>query len=195
MLMDDTTALPMDRDLGVERDESALIQAARTDADAFGELYRLYVGRVYRYLRSRTKREEDAADLTQQTFLQALNALPRYKERGLPFAAWLFRIARNVATDAHRRHRSTVTWEALPESLHPVEHQSPEAETLERDALAHLRALVAGLDLHLQELVTLHFISRLTLQEIALVVGTSETTVQRRLAKTLRSLKEQYLAE
>ena len=90
-------------------EEPALVDAARSDPAAFVELHARYEACVWRYLRARTATEEDAADLTQQTFLQALDGLPRYRERGLSFAAWLFRIARNVATDHHRRRRVEIS--------------------------------------------------------------------------------------
>ncbi|HET7037020.1 MAG TPA: sigma-70 family RNA polymerase sigma factor, partial [Thermomicrobiaceae bacterium] len=78
-------------------EEAALVAAAKVDGAAFAALYRRHRGPIYRYLRARTRCDEDAADLTQQVFLKAFEALPRYQERGLPFAAWLFRLARNAA--------------------------------------------------------------------------------------------------
>src|SRR5688500_13466750 len=80
-----------------EADERAVVRAVRHAPAAFGALYDRYYARIWRYLRARLGSDDDAADLTQQVFLQALDALPRYQERGLPFAAWLFRIARNAA--------------------------------------------------------------------------------------------------
>ncbi|HEX6510518.1 MAG TPA: RNA polymerase sigma factor, partial [Chloroflexota bacterium] len=100
-------------------DERRLVERARTDGDAFGQLYAIHVDRVFRYLRTYTESEDDAADLTQNVFLRVLEALPRYQERGLPFRAWLFRIARNAATDTFRRRRRTLPWDHIPESLHP----------------------------------------------------------------------------
>ncbi|HLJ80281.1 MAG TPA: sigma factor, partial [Ktedonobacterales bacterium] len=99
-------------------DEAALIQAAQRDLAAFGPLYARYVDRIYTYLCTRmgSVRSDDAADLTQQVFLRALDALPRYQPRdGVSVAAWLFRIARNAATDWQRRLRPTLSWEAVPE--------------------------------------------------------------------------------
>src|SRR4051812_40918795 len=96
------------REVGPESQEADLVQAARREPAAFEPLYRYYLSPVYRYLRLRTASDEEAADLTQQVFLRALAALPDYRSKGLPFSAWLFRIARNAAIDAHRRQRSMV---------------------------------------------------------------------------------------
>jgi RNA polymerase sigma-70 factor (ECF subfamily) len=86
-----------------------------------------YSGRLYSYLRVRTQGDQDAADLTQQVFVKAFNGLPRYRERGLPFGAWLFRIARNLVVDVHRRQKDTVSWDLLPETAQAV--QTAEVET------------------------------------------------------------------
>ena len=184
-------ALPMNQNPGIH-EEAALVRAARSDPSAFGALHLLYEDRMYRYMRSRTESAEDAADLTQQAFLQALDALPRYKERGLPFAAWLFRIARNVATDAHRRRKSALPWDMLPEALHPRAGQDPEQEALRGERRDTMRALLAGLPPEERELVTLRFVGGLKLEEIASVVGSRRSTVHRRLSAILRTLKERY---
>src|ERR1051326_6610003 len=121
--MDYTWILPMQHERGLEEDEAALIVAAQANPADFDMLYQRYLGPVYRYMRAQTSSADEAADLTQQVFLQALKALPRYRSRGAPFAAWLFQIARHVATDAYRRRRQTVSWDALPEALQRSEER------------------------------------------------------------------------
>ncbi|MDQ2741914.1 MAG: sigma-70 family RNA polymerase sigma factor, partial [Chloroflexota bacterium] len=98
----DSTIWPFARSGWLDCGEAALVRIVQTDPDAFGELCVRYSGRLYSYLRARTQSDEDAADLTQQVFVKAFNALPRYRERGLPFGAWLFRIARNLLIDVQR---------------------------------------------------------------------------------------------
>ena len=84
------------------RREAKLVSQARDDPDAFAALYDMYVGRVYHYAYRRLGTHADAEDLTSQTFQRALEALPRYESRGLPFGAWLFRIAHNLLVDHFR---------------------------------------------------------------------------------------------
>ncbi len=107
-----------------ESDDDQLVAAAQADPALFAALYRRYLTRVYRYARARVPTDEDAADATQQVFLQALDALPSYRARGVPFSAWLFRIARNATIDAHRRRRATLAIilksGPLPLSVAPV---------------------------------------------------------------------------
>lgn len=173
---------------------------AQTEAEAFSEIYERHLSSVYNYLRSRTGNEEDAADLTQQTFVQALYAFSRYTERGVPVEVWLFRIARNLAVAAHRRQsrwgwrQRTVDLHLLPEALQPVANgaEEPEAATLQKEARSQLRSLFQSLNPDKRELLVLRFVSRLTAREIALVVGKSEQAVQKQLTRTLRALKEKY---
>jgi RNA polymerase sigma-70 factor (ECF subfamily) len=173
-------------------DDDALVRAARADPGAFAGLYHRYLDRVYAYLRARTATAEDAADLTQQVFLQALAALPRYRAAGGGFAAWLFRIARNVAADWHRRRRATVTWDLVPEALQPDAGLGVDASLLRQEDLARLRALFAALDPQTRELLVLRFAARLTVAEIAGVLGKSEAATQKRLYRIIQTLKEQY---
>ncbi len=178
-----------------EEDEAALIQAARTNPKAFGPLYQSYLARVYRYLRTRTPTEEAAADLTQQVFLKALAALPSYHPRGLPFSAWLFRIARNAVIDRSRRSRDTLSLENLHSSLEPRAEVNPEATFLNQEQLERLCTLLGRLDSDKRELLALRFAAQLTSGEIGLIVGKSEAAVKKQLQRTLHALKEAFREE
>lgn len=175
-----------------ERDESALVKGAQAEPAAFSPIYDHYLVPVYRYLRARSDSDEDAEDLTQQVFLKALDALPHYRERGIPFSAWLFRIARNVATDAHRRRKITVSWDFLPEALHPNQRSDLEDVVLQREDLERLRVLLAALNTGQREILSLRFVAGLTAREIGVVLDTSEAAIHKRLHRTLRILQEQY---
>src|ERR671927_1424809 len=83
-----------------------LVEASRDgDSWAFGRLFDHFHEPIYRYIASRVQRPSDAEDLTQLVFVKALEALPRYEARGVPFGGWLFRLARNAVIDFVRtRH-------------------------------------------------------------------------------------------
>lgn len=88
----------------VTEDEAALVERARTNPEAFGQVYEMYVERVYSYIYHRVGNVQDAEDLTARTFYRALEKLDTYEDRGLPFSAWLFRIAHNLVANWHRDH-------------------------------------------------------------------------------------------
>ncbi len=177
-----------------QHDEHALVRAAQADVAQFNALYHLYVERVHRYMLARTQSAEDAADLTQQVFLQVLDALPRYRERGVPFGAWLFRIARNVVVDASRRPQRTTPWDDVPPALEPSHAADPEATALHGEALQQLRALLAQLDPGKRELLALRFAAGLSSRQIADVIGKREAAVKKQLTRIIGALKEQYHA-
>jgi RNA polymerase sigma-70 factor (ECF subfamily) len=170
-----------------------LVRAAQLDPAAFAPLYRRYRHRVYAYLYARLTNAEDAADLTQQVFLRALAALPRYRTRTAPYGVWLFRIARNAAADLQRRRRrGAITWETLPEELQPHADQDVEGQVLQREALAHLHVTMRNLDPDTRDLLMLRFAARLTAAEIGAVIGKSTAATSKRLQRALQTLKEQY---
>ena len=179
----------------MSEDEAEVIQAAQQDLAAFGPLYARYVDRIYTYLRTRTgrARDDEAADLTQQVFLRALDALPRYQPRaGVSVAAWLFRIARNAATDWQRRQRKIIPWQAVPEDLHPRSPESAEDDVLRRDDIADVQHLLGTLDEQTREAIVLRFTAELSLAEIGVVLGASEDAVRKRITRALHTMKERY---
>jgi RNA polymerase sigma-70 factor (ECF subfamily) len=173
--------------------EDALIVQAQADPERFGEVYRRYLPRIYRYLRALTATDEDASDLTQVVFIKAMAALPGYRPGRGPFAAWLFRIARNAATDAHRRRRSAVPLDALAETAAEPEAEPLEAQVLRRDRLRRLQEQLSQLDPAKRELIALRFAAGLNVREIAQVVGKGEAAVKKQLSRTIASLKEDYV--
>jgi RNA polymerase sigma-70 factor (ECF subfamily) len=180
-----------------EKDDPTLVAAAKQDRAAFGVLYYRYAPRVYKYLRARLENDDDAADLTQQVFLQALAALPKYQSLGAPFSAWLFRIAANAITDVRRRQQAIVGWEDIPESQHPPLDQSVEGIVLHHEAILRLQKLLDHLEPSYREVILLRFIANLTVREIAEIMGKSEATIYRYLSGALNILKERlgYEAE
>ncbi len=174
-------------------EEAALIRAARDEPEAFGLIYQRYVDRVFAYSRTRLASSEDAADLTQQIFVRAFQALPRYRPGETPFAAWLFRIAANAVTDEfRRRRRPPLALQFLPESLWPRTATPPMDDESPRVAL--LRQQIAALPERERELLALRFAGGLTAREIGAATGRSEAAVQKQLSRTLNTIKEQYRA-
>lgn len=173
-------------------DEAVMVQAAKRNPAEFGVLYEHYREQVYSYLLACTKNVEDAADLTQQVFLQALDALHQYQPHKGSFLAWLFGIAHNAAVNFLRRHRTTMAWNLVPEMHHPTVELDVEAEIVQREATDRLYVLLNALDQQKRELIALRYVVGLTTAEIAVVVGKSEAATKKQLTRILYTLKEQY---
>ena len=120
-------ARPVDLGGGANGTDAALVVAAKAgDARAFGELYERYRDAIYRFCLARTGTAHDAEDLTADVFVKALQSIDRYQERGLPFAAFLYRIARNAAIDRSRTLKQPLSVDGLLQE--PASKQNVELE-------------------------------------------------------------------
>ena len=175
-------------------DEEQLVGQAKTDPEAFGKLYELYVEKIYNYVYYRIGNHHDAEDLTAKTFHRALNHIPNYNHKGVPFAAWLYRIAHNLIANWHRDHnrRQVVALEqvTLSSDRQEMPHHAAE-QTNERELLL---AAIQKLPSERQELLTLKFVEKMSNAEIGQVMGRSEGAIKSLYHRTLVSLKE-LLAE
>ncbi len=168
-------------------DDAVLIERARSDPEAFGDLYERYLSRIYSYVYHRTGNAADAEDLTERVFLQALTHLPNYTYRGLPFSVWLFRIAHNLVANWYRdRGRAKTT------SLDGVSAMVFDIDPMERIEEAQLvRRMVATLSPDRQQLLALKFGQELSHAEIGQIMGRTEGAVKALLHRTLKALKEE----
>jgi len=154
-----------------------LVEAAKAgDADAFGLLFDLFHEPVYRYIASRVRRPSDAEDLAQTVFVKALEALPRYEARGVPFGSWLFRLARNTVIDHMRTQREHVDLDALVERA--SQDPDPEARAVARQDIEAVGVALAELTEEQHDAVALRFFAGLSAREAAEAMGKREGTVR-----------------
>jgi RNA polymerase sigma-70 factor (ECF subfamily) len=156
--------------------EQLVEQARAGDPEAFGSLFDHYHEPVYRFVASRLRNPTEAEDLTQIVFVKALEALPRYESRGIPFGGWLFRLARNAVIDFVRTRREHVELEALAErSGHdPGPH---EVVLLREDLAAVSRALETLTD-EQRDVISLRFFAGLSAREAAVAMNKQEGTIR-----------------
>jgi RNA polymerase sigma-70 factor (ECF subfamily) len=169
-----------------ERELQALVALAQGgDQDAFGRMYVSCQGPIRGFLLRRTSDPDVAEDLAQQVFVRAWQALPRYQQTGVPFMAWLFRIARNALIDHYRRERPTVGIEDfdLPsESDHDAALiHAEEFEAVAR-AMKRLRA-------DYQDVIRLRFLMGLSSREVAEVMERSEGAIRVLQLRAIRALR------
>lgn len=180
--------------MAADIDENKLIEQAKTDPAAFGQLYELHVEKIYNYIYYRLGNQHDAEDLTARVFYRALNHIPRYKNNGTPFAAWLYRIAHNLVANWHRDHsrHKIVALDAVKLSGDRRENPQQAAEQANEREL--LLAAIQKLPRERQQLLTLKFVEKMSNAEIGQVMGRSEGAIKSLYHRTLVSLKK-LLAE
>lgn len=178
-----------------EADDYQLAQAAVADPQLFDLLYRRYVSDVYRYCFAHSGSRADSEDLTAQTFLAALEALPGYRGRG-PFAAWLFAIARRKCADHHRR-RYARREQALDSAvlLPGVAGANPEQQSYLNSVRDCLRRAIEQLTPDRRQALHLRFWAGLTVRETAAVMQRGESAVKMLVARAIADLKERCLDE
>jgi RNA polymerase sigma-70 factor (ECF subfamily) len=171
--------------------EAALVAAAQRDPAAFGPLYERYVDQIYRYVYRRVGNHADAEDLTAQTFQQALAALPQYEWRGVPFGAWLYRIAGNAIIQRGRTGSREITVDDITSysDRQPSDADDP-ADLLSRAAAGdELVAAIRRLPAEQQRVLVLKFSHGLKTREIADVIGRSEGAVKQLVHRAMLSLR------
>ncbi|HEY0847331.1 MAG TPA: sigma-70 family RNA polymerase sigma factor [Noviherbaspirillum sp.] len=179
----------MMRPLAQIDDEECAARAQRGEGKAFSELVRRYQDRVYRFLLRLTRSQDDALDLTQDTFLRAYQGLERWRPQAL-FRTWLFRIARNAAFDLLRRDKR-VEFVELEEDAEIVDTAAgPEAvlETAQRYRL--LESALERLPAEHREIVLLRDIEEMSYEEIAQVLDLNIGTVKSRIARARATLAD-----
>ncbi len=173
-------------------DNAALSRAAQGDIEAFGILYERYVGRIYNYIYYRTGQSADAEDLTARVFYRAMQHIRGYRDRGLPFSAWLYRIAHNVLANWHRdnsRCKEVPLDEAL---LGRTDAQHPEIEVVRNEQRERLLQIIRCLPPDRQQLLILKFVEHYSNAEIGMIMGRTEGAIKSLYHRTLLSLRDEY---
>jgi RNA polymerase sigma-70 factor (ECF subfamily) len=167
-------------------EEEQMILAAKADPQSFAPLYERYFNDLFRFLFRRSGDRELTADLTQQTFLKALLALPRYQPRGLPFRAWLYRIALNELR-MHWRKRKEVVMDLGWKELHPLAEECGVQQQEEE-----MQLIVSGLERlkpDQAQLIELRFFDGLSFAEVGQVLGIGEDAAKMRTHRVLGTLR------
>ncbi len=169
-------------------EDGALVRRAKEEREAFEALYTKYLKKVYTYIYYRVGNVDDAEDITESVFLHALIHLNRYQDRGIPFSAWLLRIAHNLVANWHRnssRHRTLDL-----ESAEPLYDTSPTPEeVVERhDEIREVRAMLESLPEERQQALILRYAEGMKHKEIGEVMGKSAGAVKVLIHRSLISL-------
>jgi RNA polymerase sigma-70 factor (ECF subfamily) len=175
--------------------EDAVIRRAQAlDPGALAEIYERYYDGIYRYLYTRIGHQPDAEDLTEQVFLKMVDAIPRFRPRGVRFSAWLYRIAHNLLVDRYRRGgRDPVQLgDHVPDG---GRHADPQAAYERVEERERLLAAIRRLTPEQQQLVALRFIDNLEVAEVAEIMNRKPGAIHAMQHRALASLGRFFKAQ
>jgi len=170
-------------------DERLLIEAAQKDPARFAELYENNFERVYAYVVRRVGDRAETEDLTSEVFHHALSNLKRYEWRGIPFAAWLYRIAANLISDRWQRKGPEHVAEE-PDPIESAASQGAEFEEIERRAT--LFRLVSTLPADQRRVVVMRFAEEKSIKEVAREIRKTEGAVKQLQFRALSTLRSRW---
>jgi len=173
------------------KEDIVLSRASQGDKDAFGELYERYAERIFNYIYYRTGNVHDAEDLTARVFQRAMNHIQNYIDRGVPFSAWLYRIAHNLVANWHRdrSRKQEIPIDEAP--ILPSRGDHPETSLVRTEEQDALLRLIRRLPPERQNLLILKFVENLSNAEIGQIMGRSEGAVKSLYHRTLLSLRDE----
>ena len=157
-------------------DEKQLVERAKRDQAAFGELYDRHFLQIYRFVYSRVRDQTVAEDVTSEVFMKALRSIGRYQDTGRPFSAWLYQISVNAV---HDRYRAARTFEDIDEQR-DLAAAGPGLEDLaaQRDELRRIWAVVETLPKQQRMAMVLKFQEDMKIEDIAVVMGKTPGAVK-----------------
>ena len=160
----------------MQNEESIVRRAQQRDPEALAQLYEEYFDKIYRYIVLKIGNRTEAEDMTQQVFLKAIKSISSFKWKGVPFSAWLFRIAHNQMVDYVRRRAKHVTV-PLVESLVEADG-NPELVAEQNLNIERLLSATQQLTGAQREVISLRFPGGLSIAEVAGVMGKSQGAVK-----------------
>jgi RNA polymerase sigma-70 factor (ECF subfamily) len=169
----------------MRRVQLAIVSAKQGDREALRLLYVRYAENVYGYVASILRDDKEAEDLTQHVFLKLISAIHKYDDRGVPFSAWLLRLARNAALDHLRRRRAIPAEEVFGAEPHVDERALNRAHSL--------RTALKSLPEEQREVVVLRHVVGLTPPEIAAQTGRTESSIHGLHHRGRKALRQELL--
>ena len=160
----------------MQDEESLVHRAQQRDEEAFATLYEEYFDKIYRYVTLKIGDRIEAEDLTQQVFMKALGSISSFKWKGIPFSAWLFRIAHNQVVDYFRKKKRYTTV-SLDESRASSD-TDPRLEVERKLDIAQILQATKQLTESQREVISLRFTSELSIVEVARIMGKSVGAVK-----------------
>jgi RNA polymerase sigma-70 factor (ECF subfamily) len=172
-------------------DANAVTLASAGNSEAFSYLYEQNVTKIYNYIFYRIGSEADAEDLTARVFHRAFGHIEKYEEKGVPFTAWLYRIAHNLTANWYRDTRRHKEFPLEDHVDLPVQGDLPERELEKNQEKELLMQAIRRLPPARQQLILLKFLEDLSNAEIGIIMGRSEGAIKSLYHRSLILLREE----
>ena len=173
--------------------ENEIVEKSRRDPRAFAELYERYFDRIYYFLLRQTDDEDTAGDLCSQTFVNVLNHLPKYEFRGLPFSAWIYKIASNEVNKYYRKKKSKNVFSIEEGKIRElVERSNPDGSVWDEEIIQRLLAYLKDLPIEMLQVLELRFFEDKDFKEIAFILDMTESGAKMRTYRALDKLRKSF---
>lgn len=172
------------------RQENIIVERAKKNPKEFGLLYEKYFDRIFNYLYRQTDDEELAGDLCSQTFVNALNNLKRYEFRGVPFSAWLYRIASNEVNKYYRKFKGKKIFSI--EEIRIKELVESSDESWDEELINKLIEFMKDLPVDMLQVLELRFYEDRDFKEIAYILDMTESGAKMRTYRALDKLRKNF---
>lgn len=172
------------------RVENDLIQASRKDPGKFSAIYDKYFEGIFYFIYRRTDDEEVTADLCSQTFLKALQNIKKYEFRGLPFSAWLYRIASNEVNKFYYKKKKAMVFSLEEERV--MELFEEQEQHFSQEQVDVLINVLKDLPTDTVEVLELRFFEGRSFKEIAFILNISESGAKMRLYRSVEKLRKHF---
>jgi RNA polymerase sigma-70 factor (ECF subfamily) len=168
--------------------EQEIVEAAKTDIAAFGQLYNKYFDKIYNYIFAMLHDHQASEDVVSLAFEKALNAISTYEDRGFSFGAWLYRIARNCALDYIDQQKKLTHFDSEEVLISDTQNTENTADELIRKE--ELWAAIMKLEEHYREVVILRYIDGYSIIETVNITGKTEDAIKSICKRALKILKD-----
>lgn len=172
------------------RQENIIVEQAKRNPKEFGLLYEKYFDRIFNYLYRQTDDEELAGDLCSQTFVNALNNLKRYEFRGVPFSAWLYKIASNEVNKYYRKFKGKKIFSI--EEIRIKELVEESDESWDEELINKLIEFMKDLPVEMLQVLELRFYEERDFKEIAYILDITESGAKMRTYRALDKLRKNF---
>lgn len=176
------------------RQELLEIEAAKKDPRRFGVLYERYYRQIFLFVYKRTSDEDVCADVVSQVFLKALSSLPKYQYKGVPFSAWLYRIASNEVNQHYRNQKGertvSIDQTQIDRVLAMVDENPKEDEATRSRFVKVMLESIQEMKPDEVQIIELRFFEQRPFKEISFILGITENNAKVKMYRILERLRK-----